>query len=183
MKEDSENRRARMTKSLIKEALLDLLEQTELSGITVTALCTAADVNRSTFYTYYSTPSDLLRDIEQDVLNRIPAPPYPRNRNGEESILLMTTAFFDYVRENERVFRILFSKSENAEFSSQMVDLLCSQLIVGVENEDELSARFLRLYIANGTVGMLREWIDEGFPISSREIAKKMYYYSRKITE
>ena len=171
-----------MTKRLMKEALLDLLEQKEeLSGISVTALCAAADVNRSTFYAYYTSVYDLLRDIERDVLDRIPAPPYPQDGRREESILLMTTAFFDYVRENERVFRILFSKAVNAEFSSWMVDLLCSQLIVGIETEDELSARFLRLYIAHGTVGMLREWIETGFPVSSREIAKKMYYYSRKV--
>ena len=183
MKEHSENRRVRMTKRLIKDALLDLLERTDLSGISVTALCAAADVNRSTFYAYYASPSDLLREIEQDVLDRIPAPPYPQNRHWEESLLPITTAYFDYVKENEKVFRVLFSKAANADFSSRMVDLLCSQLIVGIENEDELSARFLQLYIANGTVGMLREWVDAGFPISSREIAKKMYSYSRKITE
>ena len=182
MKEHSENRRVRMTKRLIKDALLDLLAQTELSRISVTALCAAADVNRSTFYAYYTSPSDLLRDIEQDMLNRIPAPPYYQNRHGEERLLSITTAYFDYVKENERVFRILFSKSVNAEFSSRMVDLLCSQLITDVENEDKASSRFLRLYIANGTVGMLKEWIEAGFPISSREIAKKMYYFSRKIT-
>lgn len=182
MKEHPDNRRVRTTKRMIKDALLDLLEETELSRISVTAICTAADLNRATFYTYYSNPSDPLREIEQEVLDRIPAPPYPQNRNPEESLLLMITAFFDYVKENERVFRILFSKSVNAEFTSLMIGLLCSQLITGVENEDELSAQFLRLYIANGTVGMLKEWIDTGFPISSREIAKKMYYYSRKIT-
>ena len=40
----------------------------------------------------------------------------------------------------------------------------------------------MQLYIASGTVGMLLEWINAGFPVSSREIAKKMYYYSRKLT-
>ena len=182
MKEYSENRRVRMTKRLIKDALLDLLAKTELSRISVTAICAAADVNRSTFYTYYTSPSDLLREIEQDMLDRIPKPPYPQNQYGEESLLLLTTAFFDYVKENEKVFRILFSEAVNAEFSSRMVDLLCSQLIVGIENKEEFSSHFMRRYIANGTVGMLREWINAGFPISSREIANMMYYLSKKIT-
>ena len=182
MKEYSENRRVRMTKRLIKDALLDLLAQAELSGISVTAICAAADVNRSTFYTYYTSPSDLLREIEQDVLDRIPTPPLPLNQRGEENLLLLTTAFFDYVKENEKVFRIPFSEAVNAEFTSRMVDMLCSQQIVSVENGDDLSSRFLRLYVANGTVGMLREWINAGFPISSRKIANMMYYLSRKIT-
>lgn len=182
MKERTENRRVRMTKKLMKDAILELLEKTELSRISVTDVCKAADVNRSTFYAYYTGPSDLLREIEQDVLDQIPKPPYPQNQLGEESILQTTTAFFDYVKENEKVFRILFSESVNAEFSSRMVDLLCSQLIVGVESENELSSRFVRLYIANGTVGMLREWIETGFPVSNREIANMMYYLSKKVT-
>jgi AcrR family transcriptional regulator len=182
MKEQSENRRVRMTKRLMKDALLELLEQTELSGISVTAVCEKADVNRSTFYHYYNSPSDLLREIEQEVLDRIPALPVPVNQQGEENLLRATTAFFDYVKENEKVFHILFSESANAGFTSRMVDLLCAQHIPGVENVDELTSAFMQRYVANGTVGMLREWIDKGFPVSSQEISEMMYYLSRKIT-
>ena len=134
MKEQTENRRIRMTKRLMRDAMLELLEQSELSGISVTAVCQAADVNRSTFYNYYSCPSDLLREIEQDVLDRIPVPPPVLDREGEDELLRSTTGFFDYVKENERVFRVLFSESPNDDFSSRLVDLLCSQLIPGIDN-------------------------------------------------
>ena len=63
-----------------------------------------------------------------------------------------------------------------------LMDLLCAQMITGVEEADGFSARLMQLYIASGTVGMLLKWINAGFPVSSREIAKKMYYYSRKLT-
>ena len=172
-----------MTKRLMKDALLNLLERTELSGISVTAICEEADVNRSTFYSYYTSPSELLREIEQEVLDRIPFPAAPQDRQGEENLLRTTGAFFDYVRENERVFRILFSESVNASFSARMVGLLCAQMISGAEGTDEASAHFMRLYIANGTVGILREWIDAGFPVSSRKIAEMMYSFSRKIAD
>ena len=183
MKAQSENRRVRMTKRLMKDALLNLLERTELSRISVTAVCEEADVNRSTFYSYYTSPSELLRELEQEVLDRIPAPAAPQERQGEENLLRTTGAFFDYVRENERVFRILFSESLNAAFSAWIVDLLCAQMISGVEGTDEASVHFRRLYIAYGTVGMLREWIDAGFPVSSRKIAEMMYCFSRKIAD
>ena len=178
----TEYRRVRMTKRLMKDALLELLEKTELSNISVTAVCEAADVNRSTFYNYYTCPSDLLREIERDVVDRIPSPPPVLDHQGEEQLLQATTDFFDYVKKNDRVFRILFSESANYDFSSRLVDLLCSQFIPSIGNTDEVSSRFMQRYIANGTVGMLREWLDSGFPVSSREIAEKMYYLSRKIT-
>ena len=183
MEKQNENRRVRMTKHLMKDALLELLDRTDLSGISVTAVCEAADVNRSTFYHYYTSPADLLREIEQDALNRILVPPTVLDQRGEEQLLQATTAVFDYVKENERVFRILFSESVNSGFSSHLVDLLCSQYIPSVESADEPILSFVQRYIANGTVGMLREWVASGFPIRSREIAELMYFLSRKITE
>lgn len=183
MKGQTENRRVRMTKRLMKDALLELLESRNLSGISVTAICETADVHRSTFYKYYMDPADLLRDIEKDILEQIPAPPPPPDRQKEEDLLNITTAFFDFVRKNEKVFRILFSESVNTGFFSRMVNLLCSQHIDGIDTGNELSSRYLRLYIANGTVGMLREWVTTGFPISSREIAEMMYFLSRRVSE
>ena len=181
MNGQTENRRVCMTKRLMKDALLELLEQKELSGISVTAVCEAADVNRSTFYNYYASPSDLLREIEQDVLDRIPAPPRILDRQGEEQLLRATTAFFDFVKENENVFRVLFSESVNYDFTSHLVELLCSQFIPGAGETAPPSSRFVQLYVANGTVGMLREWVASGFLIPSREIAEMMYSLSRKI--
>ena len=182
MSEKHENRRVRMTKRLLKDALLELLEQKDLAEISVTEICESADVHRSTFYKYYKETSELLQDIEQEVLERIPVPPAKLDRDGVESLLCATTGFFDYVKENARVFRILFSDSVSAGFTSRMVELLCSQLITDVESDDKLSDAYLRLYIANGTVGMLREWIETDFPLSSREIAEKMFYFSRKLS-
>ena len=43
-----ENRRVRMTKRLMKDALLELMEEKDLANISVTAICETADVHRST---------------------------------------------------------------------------------------------------------------------------------------
>ena len=87
MKEQSENRRVRMTKQLLKDALMELLEQKELTSITVTAICERADVHRSTFYKYYTDPADLMRDIEQDFLKMIPMPNEVPEQQDREQLL------------------------------------------------------------------------------------------------
>ena len=92
-----------------------------------------------------------------------------------------TRFFFDYVKKNGRSFRILFSGPGDNGFASRMVEYICSGYIPVGEQPDEQTARFVRLYIANGTVGMLREWIDADFPVSSRKIAEMMYFLSRKV--
>ena len=181
MTENHDNRRVTMTKLLIKNALLELLEHKELSNISITAICETADVHRSTFYKYYSTTADLLREIEQDYLDRIPVPPQTVDHQNQESVLEANTNFFDYVKNNGKSFRILFGRSEDNGFASRMVEFICSVHLPVGEQEDEQASRFVRLYIANGTVGMLREWINADFPVSSRKIAEMMYFLSKRV--
>ena len=182
MDNQHDNRRVRITKRMIKDALLELLEQKDLVDISVTALCEAADVHRSTFYNYYSYPADVLREIEQDFLDRIPVPPDTPEQVDPEQLLETNVAFFDCVRENDRVFRILFDESKGSCFAARLVENLCAGYIPVNSGADEITAGFIRKYVANGTVGMMREWVNTGYPVSSREIAEKMYFLSIRIT-
>ena len=183
MTERNENRRVRMTKRLMKDALLELLDKKDLANISVTAVCEAADVHRSTFYNYYTDPADLLRDIERDFLDRIPTPPQILDLQNEKTLLAATSDYFDFVKENKKTSQILFQSSSGSSFAAQMVEHLCNGFILLGESPNEPTAQFTQLYIANGTVGMLREWVNEGFPLSSREIAEMMYTLSRRVSK
>ena len=134
MEEQRENRRVQMTKRLMKDALLELLEQRELSNISVTAICETADVHRSTFYKHYKDPADLMRDLEQDYLDRIPLPSQPPNRQSQELLLDETSAFFDFVKQNERAFRIFFGEPTSSDFAAKLIKLLSSKYSAPVEN-------------------------------------------------
>ena len=183
MVEKRENRRVQMTKRLMKDALMELLEQHELVDISVTAICEAADVHRSTFYKYYKNQADLLRDMEQDYLDRIPIPSRDLDEWDEGELLNETTKFFDYVKQNEGAFRILLGESTSSDFAARLIDLLCSKYSATDENGNETTSYYAHLYVANGTVGMLREWVNTGFPISSRTIAEMMYHFSVKVAQ
>ena len=183
MTEHHENRRVRMTKRLMKEALLELMEHQDLIDISVTAICKAADVHRSTFYKYYSDPADLLKEIEQDFLDRIPAPPQILDQQNQKALLAATTEFFDFIKDNKNTFQILFSESSGNSFTAKLVDFLCDGYVPVSDDTDALSSRFASIYIANGTVGMMREWVKEDFPVSSQTIAEMMYFYSKKLAQ
>ena len=183
MTEPRENRRVQLTKRMMKDALLELLESNELSNISVTAICETADVHRSTFYKYYKDPASLMRDLEQDYLNRIPFPPQPQNPQDQGLILDEAVAFFDFVMENARAFRIFFDESASSTFTEKLIALLCSEYSVPNEEGNKMASQYALLYVANGTVGMLREWVNAGFPVSSREIAEMMYHFSIRIAQ
>ena len=184
MEKQSENRRVFMTKRLLKEALLNLLEEQELASISVTVLCDAADIHRSTFYKYYNSPTDLLTEIEQSILNQIPTPSQTIDEQNQDQLLQETTAFFDFLKENDKALRVLFSEKSGSTFSLKLVEYLCNNDYVPVGmNKDDLSAEFIQCYIANGTVGMMRKWIESGYKLDSRKLAEMMYFLSKKINQ
>ena len=66
-------------------------------------------------------------------------------------------------------------------FASALVDIFVPDISTQLRKRMSCLTVFIRLYIANGTVGLLHEWIDKDFPVSSRQIAEMMYSFSRKV--
>lgn len=62
------NQRVRLTRELLREAMLHRLEEGSTDKVTVVALCQEAGINRSTFYRYYDEPQDVVKDMEEGVL-------------------------------------------------------------------------------------------------------------------
>ena len=111
-----------MTKKMIKDAMLELLENQPLEKISVTDICTNADVNRSTFYAYYTDTAHLLTEIENDVLDQIPKSPEHITNASDVHFLDALETFFDYVQENERLFRILMIQRDSSSFNLRLIN-------------------------------------------------------------
>lgn len=178
----AENRRVRMTKKMMKDALLELLEKQALEKITVTDICENADVNRSTFYTYYEDIGQLLLEIESDVLNQLPVSPDPSEADIEERFLDALKDFFDYVRENERLFRVLIVQRDSSSFNHRLVNSVMEKYRKVSETGNSLLDRYAYVYCVSGVIGIIKEWINGNFPISTRNFAEIVLQMSAKAT-
>ena len=65
------DRRVKYTKKVIKETFISLLEEKELNKITVSELCSIADINRATFYRYYLDIYDLYDKIRDEFVSEL----------------------------------------------------------------------------------------------------------------
>lgn len=168
----AESRRVKLTKKLMKDALLELMEEKPLEKISVTDVCRVADVNRSSFYAYYQDIMQLAEEIVQDVLLLLPTETkdlYDYSTGYTQRVL---ADFFDYIRENEWMFRILIIRYDNQSFNDRLIATVMDKYGVPLMGDTELERRYSYTYVTNGVMGMLRAWIVDNFPISSAELAK-----------
>ena len=161
-----------MTKRMMKDALMELLEQRPLSTVSVTDLCARADVNRSTFYSYYDNLTQLLREAEDDLIAQLPsAMPIDEQSDPVRQLTEGFTLFFGYVRRHARDFDVLL-RAGDPSFSERLMDTIMERFRKpdsGTENP--LPKSWGYIYAVNGTIGLIREWIRGGFPIPEGEFA------------
>ena len=104
--------RIAVTKKMIRDALLQLLEDTPLERITVSRLCDLSGVNRTTFYRHYQTLQDVLREQEAEFIRNAPrpmaAPKTMADINLDESILGMTVKASKDIRDKYVLPRLMW---------------------------------------------------------------------------
>lgn len=63
------DRRYAFTHSTIKDAMLELLHNTDFNQITVSSLCRQAQVGRATFYTHYGNLTEVVEELVEDAIS------------------------------------------------------------------------------------------------------------------
>lgn len=99
----STDKRVVRTKKAIKEALFRLMESKALGDITISELTSAANVNRRTFYTHYHNLTDILDEIELDLVQELTA-------------ILKGFDFTDYGQSVHKAFIEFYNLMSTGEF-------------------------------------------------------------------
>jgi AcrR family transcriptional regulator len=176
MKEDRINRKVKYTKMVLKESLIRLLKEKPLSRITITEICEEADINRATFYTHYSDQYDLLKQIEQELVDDINKylADYSFHQNDPESLQMMEK-IFEYIKENGELCSVLFSESGDREFQKDVLMIVqrqCIQEWTTKKAVDKDIAEYLYSYTTNGSIGIILKWLQNNMDRPTHEMAR-----------
>ena len=166
-----ENQRVRLSKQLLKDSLIGLLNEKSIHTISVREICENAQINRTTFYKYYGSQYDLLECIENELLMEIDGCLDPSD-NGNFYIRLEKV--LSHAMDNRELCRLLFNNNVDPEFPGKLISLprvqeMLSQQLTGGYNEDEV--KYISCFIVNGGFGIMRQWIHAANPESPKGIA------------
>lgn len=161
------DRRTKYTKSVIRQALFELLQEKPLAKITVTDICKLADINRSTFYSYYEDVYALLTSIQNELFENVV---FTLNTDDWYTDLLKL------VDENKDLFQVLIGPHGDPSFIRQLFYLgydssmrIWQKLYPNVSNT---ILDYSYAYLANGIVGILENWVCSGYKQSIEEVGE-----------
>jgi AcrR family transcriptional regulator len=151
-----ENLRARRTRKLLRDALLELVEERGFERVTVKALAERAMVSRAAFYRAHWSKYDLVQQIFDEAMDALYAtlPESPEATPRER-----WAGFFAHVAEYDRLYRALLGSRGSPWFAARMR----ARLAEGI-SEHLPAARagdLVPTLVAGMFVDAVRWWLDQ----------------------
>lgn len=164
-------RRRTLTKRLVREALLEMLKDKGIQDISVSELCAAAGINRTTFYNHYAGTYEVLAEIEGEFLVQLcAADAMPGGEGGLEEHI---ESLCRRLQQDRQTALLLLANNIDPQFSAKLLE---TQGCGGVWQracaayppaESELLGRFVR----GGAYAMVCSWLERGCQESPGQVA------------
>ena len=180
MSQQAQNVRLKRTQKLLREALVELIEEQGFDGLTIGALAERAMVSRAAFYRNYQDKYDLVEQIFTEAMGGLLAAVGDLGREHHPEIWV---SFFEHIAAYERLYRALLGKKGSPWFVWKMraarADLVKErgQLPHGSNAAHQPSHSFGDTFVPDLVSALFVEaitwWLEQGRPYTPREIATR----------
>ncbi len=178
--EKKEDRRVRRTKKLLTQALTQLLQEKQISEITVRELTELADMNRGTFYLYYRDMFDMLEKIEDgmfEALNQIISLHEHDDVSQQTRPILLD--LFRFIEDNQEMCRVLLSPHGDMNFLHRLNEVVrekCLRVWPSIQREkDEADFDYHYSFAVFGCAGVIRAWVNRNCQETAEKMAELAY--------
>ncbi|RAV03435.1 TetR/AcrR family transcriptional regulator [Paenibacillus sp. YN15] len=191
------DRRIVRTRRMLRDALIDLIEERGLEGLTVRDLTQRAGLNRGTFYLHYKDIQDLLEQSKEEVLKGLTesvtraaerncgdgkagktdnmggsAPPQIAHSN--------TLGAFEYFARHSRFFAVMMGPKGDPcfflEWKKAMMEDMTKKSMKHQPDDSRLPIPrdYLVAYIVSAHLGLIQHWLESGMKLTPQEMAALM---------
>ncbi len=169
------DRRQVRTKQLLRQALLECIEEKGFDHITVTDISEKANINRGTFYLHYRDVPDLLDTVMNEMFDRVLSlvrvldpremseyaysdEPYPK-----------VVAIFEEVNRHRDFFKVVLGPKGELSYAMRFRNLMSSHLFNKMEyimpegSPGLVPREYIVAYMTSANFGMVMHWVQNGF--------------------
>lgn len=171
----SENfdRRQIKTKKAIIAAFFVLLQEKNISKITITELARLANIDRKTFYLHYGSIAELYNDLGNMVVSLIKKEIIDYSTANKTPYELFVN-INDIINEKIDLFKDIAKNNDFSDFVFNIKDILSNELINLYGKKNTPASERFKLtteFIASGTISMYLKWLKGEANITMDELA------------
>jgi|SRR5579863_3586643 len=180
MTQSVSNLRVRRTQKLLREALVELIEERGFEALTVGALTERAMVSRAAFYRNYQDKYDLVEQVFEEAMSALLG---AVGELGREHPAEIWVTFFEHIAEYERLYRALLGRKGSPWFVRKMRSSLAGlvkergRLPHGPDAREcpvhTFSDEFVPDLVSTLFVEAITWRLEQGRPYTPREIATR----------
>lgn len=170
-----------MTKRLLNDALLNFLKEKPPEKATVSEICREADVNRSTYYKYFTDPLQQYDTIKQQMisdLSEIIRSADIKKLFKKKELRNFIMSILDYVEDHIETVRVL-DKYSGVEFwlglSNTIGDAFLSQEKTIIDPPEDLIE--MGAFAFTGSYALIFRWVNMGQPKDKQTLADSIIKY------
>ena len=163
-----------MTKQRVREALLHLLEEKNIDRVQVTELCKVSGVHRATFYRYYSSPEDVLLELQKQFVEEI------RTNYEVAAIISHPEQYLDdlckHLYNQKNLIRLIINGISDLDILYYCSKVFGNLLKANaeqkeLEGQEQKEMDLLTTYVGGGLYFLLRRWLLEDQDLQPEEMA------------
>lgn len=182
--EKKENQRIALTKRLVREALLIMLQKSAIQKITVRDLCAQAGINRTTFYNHYGSPEDVLQEMSRNFLDDIEDTLNSADIDDREQVHQRVVFVFRYMLEHLDMSRLLINSNLDSSFSERLFSIprildLLEDTLSSVTDVSEKMA--IISFVVSGSYQLVQDWLNCDRRISPDEEARLVLTLANRV--
>ncbi|TMR94142.1 TetR/AcrR family transcriptional regulator [Nonomuraea basaltis] len=183
-KASSRDRRVRRTRSALAHALIQLVEERELSRISVSDVAEGAGVSRSAFYDHYRDVHELAEDacteMIDNLIESLPGPGLDSPDLAQEAIESLA-AFFGSLAEHAGLYRALLGPQGSARVVGHIRRRIAMVVRDRLAHADagvwpeRVPHDVTAAFTAGALMGVAVDWLERGCSRTPAEMAEVIW--------
>lgn len=169
------DRRVVKTRKAIRNAFAELLSEKDIDEITIKDISDAADINRKTFYNYYSGVYQLIDEIEDEIVlafeSVLKDVDFKRDMGNPYRIFENLTAI---INSDIDFYGYLMKMDSNANLISKIISALKNKLKSSFSSQIEIEEQKIDLianYVVSGMLAVYQNWFNSDRSQSIEELS------------
>ncbi|MRN52174.1 TetR/AcrR family transcriptional regulator [Paenibacillus monticola] len=173
------------TRQLIKDAVIELLQEMDIEKISVNRLAERATINRVTFYLHYRDIPDMLEkmadEMVQDIRQVMNRNPLNLNSTDEEDLLILVR-MLEHIQEHAEFYKVILTSQQSTVFRDRLLSVITEMISTRLErgeSDSNISTENIQKditiwYGSSALIGTIIAWLRKDMPYTPLFLARQI---------